>query len=161
MIRWPQSRTRVERFDRSGLAAAGLYRHRAIDKSQHRPASSLCRKPLPLGWPKAGVSSSSPFFWKSSLIEPNRSRIFQVGIGCGQIFEICCADIAETDPILLQSTKMERCTRGTRDGPIAPYQLQVFAGDIPNGCIHRTVDMSMEARLYPRAVMGMSRSMLK
>ncbi len=32
---------------------------------------------------------------------------FQVGIGCGQIFEICCADIAETDPILLQSTKME------------------------------------------------------
>src|SRR6266480_3040693 len=28
---------------------------------------------------------------------------------------------------------MERCTRGTRDGPIAPYQLQVVAVDLTIG----------------------------
>src|SRR5713101_6572073 len=46
---------------------------------------------------------------------------FQVRIGCGQIFEICCADIAEADPILLQSTEMEgrtlRSVRSTSPPP--------------------------------------------
>ncbi len=57
---------------------------------------------------------------------------FQVGIGCGQIFEICCADIAETDPILLQSTKMEGRTRGRKDRPGGIAGVSTSTGRLPH-----------------------------
>jgi hypothetical protein len=106
MIRWPQSRTQAGWFDRLDLAAAGLDPDRASDRPQHRPASSLCRKPVPLGLRKRGVSSSSPF-WKGALNEPHTGgRISKSALDVVRSLKPCCAEIAEADPILLQSSEM-------------------------------------------------------
>src|SRR6266567_4824869 len=115
MIRWPQSRTRAERFDRLDSAAAGLDPDRASDRAQHRPASSLCRKPPPLGRQKGRVSSSSPHFGKA----PAERTAQGVGfLGCSQVSKTYCAEIAEADPILLKSSKMR-----ARDREIACRQI--------------------------------------